>query len=146
MTRAESLATLAAAGAVEDPLAGRDPELLAQVVSASGEVIAADRAIAGVPRLAEVVPAVGEQRRLVLDDILEGFEDEEAGLEDEGPYAVVVVGVPLADGPGAVIVASSLEDAAQARNAVLPLLGVGLPIVLVAVGALVWFLTGLALR
>ena len=146
LARAESIAALADAGALDDPLPGRDPELLAQVVSSSGEVIAADRAIAGVPPLVEVVPGVGEQRRLIRDDILEGFEDEAAGLEDQGPYAVVVIGVALDAGPGVVIVASSLEDAAQARNAVLPLLGIGLPIVLVAVGALVWFLTGLALR
>lgn len=146
IARAESIVALVQAGAVEDPLPGRDPELLAQVINSSGEVVASDRAISGVPRLADLTPPLGVEERVVLDDILEGFEDEDAGLEDQGPYAVVANGVDLDGSPGVVIVASSLEDAAQARNAVLPLLGIGLPLVLGVVGVIVWLLTGLALR
>ncbi len=146
LARAESLAAVAAAGAITDPLPGRDPDLIAQIVDSSGTVVASDRAISGIPPVVDLTPGVGLQVRTVLDDILEGFEDEEAGLEDEGPYAIVVQGVDLGDGPGVVIVASSLEVADQARNAVDPLLGIGLPIVLIIVGFVVWLLTGLALR
>jgi signal transduction histidine kinase len=146
VARAESLRALLAAGALEDPLPGRDPELFAQVVDASGEVVASDRAIAGIPAVWRVAVGAGEERVAVLDDILEGYEDEAAGLEDQGPYAVVALGVTLPSGPGTVLVAASLEDAAQARNAILPLLGVGLPLLLTLVAVAVWFLTGRALR
>ena len=146
IARADSLVALISAGALEDPLPGRNPELFAQVVDGSGTVVAADRAIAGIPAVASIPVAVGERRLVTLNDILEGFEDEEAGLEDQGPYAVVVHGVALAEGPGTVLVAASLEDAAQARNAVLPLLGIGLPLLLGLVAATVWLLTGRALR
>ena len=146
MARADGIVALIAAGAVEDPLPGRDPERLGQIIDSSGAVIAADRAIAGVPALVEIDVTLGEERISTRDDILEGYEDEAAGLEDQGPYAIVVRGVTLPGGPGTVIVAASLEDAAQARNAVLPALGIGLPSLLALVGLTVWLLTGRALR
>ena len=146
IARADSLGALIAAGALEDPLPGLDPELFAQVVDASGAVVASDRAISGIPAVATIPVLPGEQRVVTLDDILEGYEDEAAGLEDQGPYAVVALGVTLLQGPGTVVVAASLEDAAEARNAVLPLLGVGLPLLLIVVGVTVWLLTGRALR
>lgn len=146
VARADSVVALLAADAVVDPLPGRDPELLAQIVGPGGEVVAADRAIAGIPPLVSVELAVGGDQVLIRDDILEGYENEAAGLEDQGPYAVAVRGVALPDGPGTVLVAASLEDAAQARNAVLPLLGIGLPLLLILVGVTVWLLTGRALR
>ena len=124
---------------------GLDPELFAQVVDASGAVVASDRAISGIPAVATIPVSPGEQRVVTLDDILEGYEDEPAGLEDQGPYAVVALGVTLPSGPGTVVVAASLEDAAQARSAVLPLLGIGLPLLLILVGFTVWVLTGRAL-
>lgn len=145
--RAETLAALVETSPAPDPLPGLDPELLAQIIDGSGRVIASDATITGIPALATLDAAVGTRRIVVLDDILEGFEDEPAGLEDQGPYVVVVRGVTLDSGaPGKVLVAASLEDAAQARNAVLPVLGAGLPILLVLIGAVVWFLTGRALR
>ena len=103
--------------------------------------------ISGLPAVVEggAFP-IGIPVHLTLDDVLEGFEDEPAGLEDQGPYAVVGVGVEMPSGVGKVIVAASLEDAAQARNTLLPLLGIGLPLLLVVVGSTVWVLTGLALR
>lgn len=146
IARAESLETLIAAGALEDPLPGRDPELFAQVVDASGTVVASDLAISGIPAVADLVVAPGERRVETLDDILEGYEDEPSGLEDQGPYAVVALGVELPGGPGEILVAGSLEDAAQAENAVLPLLGIGLPLLLILVAVVVWILTGRALR
>ena len=144
--RADSLVALVAADAVVDPLPGRDPELLAQVIGPAGEVVAADRIVAGVPPLASPELRVGEDRMVVLDDIVEGFENPTPGLEDRGPYAVALRGVTLPDGRGIVLVAGSLEDAAQARDALLLSLGVGLPLLLVMLGATVWVLTGRALR
>ena len=146
IARAESLGALIAAGALEDPLPGLDPELFAQVVDASGAVVASDRAISGIPAVATIPVSPGERRVVTLDGILEGYEDEAAGLEDQGPYAVVALGVTLLSGPGTVVVAASLEDAARARSAVLPLLGIGLPLLLILVGFTVWVLTGRALR
>lgn len=146
IARAETLGALVDAGALEDPLPGLDSDLFAQVLDSSGRVVASDRAISGIPAVASISVSPGERVVRTMDDILEDYEDEAGGLEDQGPYAVVALGVTLPDGPGAVLVAASLEDAAQARNAILPLLGFGLPLLLVLVGITVWVLTGRALR
>ena len=86
LARAESLVALVEADALEDPLPGLDPELFAQVVDASGVVVASDVTISGLPAVVEggAFP-IGIPVHLTLDDVLEGFEDEPAGLEDPGP-------------------------------------------------------------
>ncbi len=142
--RLDSLAAFAEGGTLEDPLPSRDAELIAQVIDASGDVIAADRVLEGIPALAAPGLAVGETSEYTSQDLLEPYED---GLvEDEGPYAVVVRGVELRAGTGVVLVAASLEPASNARRAVIPVLGVGLPLLLALLGAVTWLLTGRALR
>ena len=144
--RAEALGALIGAGALVDPLPGQDPELFAQVVDPSGDIVASDRTVAGLPALVDVSGSTSGVVVYTIDDVLEGFEDREAGLEDEGPYAVAVLGVSHESGPLTVVVAASMEDAAQARNAIRPVLGLGLPALLALVAGLVWVLTGRALR
>lgn len=141
--RAAGIAALVEAGALSDPLPGTDPDFLAQVVAGT-EVIAADRILSGLPPLSTAMPGVGEQIDATVDDLLEPFE--ELGLEDEGPYLVVVRGVEWNEGRAGVIVAASLEPAVQARSAVRPVLGIGLPLLMLIVGATTWVLAGRALH
>jgi signal transduction histidine kinase len=143
--RAEGVAVLVETGVLTDPLPGRDLELFAQVIDSSGAVVAADRAVADVGAFVETMPAPGRSVEVRADSLFEELE-ERGGLEDEGPYLVVATGVRLEQGPGAVLVAASLEDASEAVGAVVPLLGVGLPLLLVIVGITTWVLTGRALR
>ncbi|MFQ5948139.1 MAG: ATP-binding protein [Acidimicrobiia bacterium] len=144
--RAEGVVALVEAGALKDPLPGRDPEFLAQVVDNSGQVVAADRAIQGIPAFTGSAVAIGQQAEFTVDSLFEAAEDELEEIEDEGPYSVVAIGVDLSEGSGAVLVAASLEPSADARNAVVPVLSLGLPFLLGIVAATTWFLTGRALR
>ncbi len=142
--RLESLVAFASGGGLADPLPSRDAELIAQVIDAEGRVVAADRVLQGIPALAAPGLAVGELVEYTSQDLLEPFED--AVVEDEGPYMVLVQGVELDGGSGVVLVAASLEPAANARRAVIPVLGVGLPLLLAVLAAVTWLLTGRALR
>jgi signal transduction histidine kinase len=143
--RADGVVALVEADAVTDPLPGRDPELLAQIVDRGSVVLAADRAAQGLPALVDVVVAPGRREILRIADLAEGIEPE-VDIEDSGPFAVVAEGVRLDGGPATVLVAGSLEDASAVRGALLPLLGFGLPAVLAVVGLVTWLLTGRALR
>ena len=81
-----------------------------------------------------------------MDQLFEEVEDSTEGLEDEGPYVVIVRGVAFDDGAGTVQVAASLEDAADALEAFLPALWIGIIVLLAIVAATTWALTGRALR
>ncbi len=142
-SRLEGLLAFAGEG-LDDPLPGSDAELISQVIGADGQVLAADRILAGVPALVDRRVAPGERVSFESDDLLEPFEGRI--LEDEGPYRVFVAGVALPGGDGLVLVAASLEPASDARRAVVPLLLVGLPALLAVLAAVTWLLTGLALR
>lgn len=146
VARAESLATVVEAGALTDPLPGRDLELIAQVVGPSGGVIATDRT--GVPTepFSDEPAPIGQQVIITVDQLFEEVEDSTEGLEDEGPYVVIVRGVAFDDGGGTVQVAASLEDAADALEAFLPALWIGIIVLLAIVAATAWALTGRALR
>ncbi len=145
VARADAIDALVAADAVTDPLPGRDPELIAQIVAQNGEVIAADGAAQGLPAVIDVATEVGERRILRVDRLAQGIV-EEVDTEDSGPFAVVADGVTVDGRPATVLVAASLEDASTARRAFVPLLGLGLPGVLGVVGLVTWLLTGRSLR
>jgi signal transduction histidine kinase len=148
--RVDGIVALVAADALADPLPGRDPELLAQVIDGAGAVVAADAGLSGIPPFAQTLPAQGvrseERVESLLEDAAEQLGEEYDDLLDEGPYVLVAEGVQLPGGVGAVMVASSLEDASEALGAATPLLGIGLPLLLLIVGATTWVLTGRALR
>lgn len=144
--RLDGIVALVEAGALGDPLPGRDPELLGQVVDGSGVVVAADRLVADVGPFIESGVAVGERSERRVASLFEDVENNVAGLEDEGPYIVLAHGVELPEGLGTVMVAASLEDASEALGAATPVLGVGLPLLLAIVGLTTWILTGRALR
>jgi signal transduction histidine kinase len=130
---------------VTDPLPGRDPELIAQIVAQNGDVIAADGAAQGLPAVIDVAAELGERRILRVDRLAPGIV-EEVDTEDAGPFVVVADGVTVDGRPATVLVAASLEDASTAQQVFVPLLGLGLPGVLGVVGLVTWFLTGRSLR
>lgn len=145
-TRALDVAVLAEAGALPGTIIATVGEQHVQVVE-DGGVVAATFALDLVPPLSDVRPAPGEAVEFELpESVFETIEEESGLLEDEGPYLLVARGYSAASGPGTVLVASSLDAAAAAVNALRPLLWVGWPVTLTAVGATVWFLTGWALR
>lgn len=145
VARADGIVALVEAAAVTDPLPGRDPELLAQIVTEDGTVVAADRAAQGLPVLVDITMAVGEREVVRVAELSEGIEPE-IDVEDSGPFLVVAEGITLAGRRATVLVAASLEDASAAPSALVPLLGLGLPAVLAVVGVVTWILTGRALR
>ncbi len=143
--RAEALAALWEAGAAEPVLPG-SRRFLAQIVAADGEVLAASPGLEGIAPFTRLAPAPGERIRTEVDGILEAVEDLPGRPEDEGPYAVVVLGARGGDGPVSVQVAATLESAADAVDELTGVLVFGVPLLLAVVGALIWVLTGRALR
>ncbi|NIV30174.1 MAG: HAMP domain-containing protein, partial [Anaerolineae bacterium] len=81
-----------------------------------------------------------------MDGIFEEIEDTSPFIEDESPYRVVVLGFDTGTEAGTVQVAVTLETAQAAVDALRPLLLTGFPILLAAVGLIVWKLTGRALQ
>jgi len=145
-SRLDGVVSLVTAGVLSDPLPGGDPELLAQVVDASFQVVAADRLLVGRQPMSRTFPPPGERVERPAPNLFEELEETENELEDTGPYLMISEGIVLPDGPGAVLVAASLEDADEAVEVALPLLGLGLPLLLAIVGGTTWVLTGRALR
>ncbi|MBO0732468.1 MAG: HAMP domain-containing protein, partial [Acidimicrobiaceae bacterium] len=76
----------------------------------------------------------------------------ESATDAEGPYLLLAQGVPAAQvgsgvsGPVTVYVAGSLHPVNEATATVGLALAVGLPVLVVLVGALVWIFAGRALR
>jgi signal transduction histidine kinase len=142
-TRAETVVELVETGALADPLPGRDPNVLAQVVDASGVVIAADRAAEGVAPFVSPGAAEGQLTGVTVSDL---FGESQGEIEDRSPYWVVIREASTPEGPVRVLVASSLERAQEAADAAAPMLGIGLPAILAVVALTTWLLTGRALQ
>ncbi len=145
-TRALDVAALAEAGAVGTDVVTLSANQLIQVVE-GGSVIAASPGLEGVPPIAQVALDAGTTQRIeVPEAVFDAIEQQSQFIEDESPYAVIARGFVSTGGPGVVLVASSLSPAEAAVNALRPLLWIGFPFTLAAVGATVWFLTGWALH
>lgn len=87
----------------------------------------------------------GARAEYRLDAIEPGPGGVSAFDLDEGPFVVVARGLAFSHGTGVVLVAASLDNAAEAVRQATPLLVVGLPVLLVIVGLLTRVLTGRAL-
>ncbi|MGI9649325.1 MAG: sensor histidine kinase [Acidimicrobiia bacterium] len=145
-TRALDVAALAEADAVSGEIVTITSDQLIQVV-AGGEVIAASPGLDGVAPLIEIDTAPGVTEEVtVAEAVFEAIEEQSPLVEDESPYVVISRGYQSATTSGVVLVASSLSPAQAAVGALRPLLVLGFPIALVAVGLTVWSLTGWALR
>ena len=114
----------------------RRDEAIVQIVNPDGSVMAASDSIEESPPVVAVRPAPGSVAVLYVDSLPEEHDDS---------YVVVARGVATADGDAVIVTAESLATVEQATGVVVRLLAVGLPIVLVLVGLISYWLTGLAL-
>lgn len=110
---------------------------LVQVLDPSDQVMAASSARAEVGPLSDARPAPGESVAQTTSLV--------PLLDDDDPYLVAVAAGPGSAGGYRVVVATSIAAAQQSVAASLKLFAIGLPIVLVLVGASTWWLVGRAL-
>ena len=132
--RAEAVASASLAGEQPTLDSGESDDEFVQVLDAEGHVVASSTNVAGEPVLARV-PASGEVR---LDQV--PFED--------GAFLVVSADASPSDGQGAqtIVVGRSLDDVAEATAAVAPLLAAGIPLLVLVVGVVTWWIVGRALQ
>jgi signal transduction histidine kinase len=108
-----------------------DEGSVVQVLDRAGTVVAASANVAARRALVRVDP--GDTR--TVDDL---------GVGDDGPYRVVARSTR--DGAYTVVVGETLEPVAESTEALSPVLGAGIPAMLVLVAATTWTVTGRALR
>lgn len=118
-----------------DRLVRRD-QAIVQIVGPDDTVLAASDSIEESAAVVAARPAPGATTVVYVDSLPE---------EHDNSYVVVVRGVSTKDGDAVIITAESLATVEQATGVVVRLLAVGLPIVLVLVGLISYWLTGLAL-
>lgn len=139
LARADDVSATAVASAVSPVIpSGGDDGSIVQIIDSSGSVIASSESTAEGQPLLKTPP----QRR-------EGTIFTAAQFPAEGysgQFRIVAEPLQLPSGPGWVYVATSLAQVRSAVNSLVLLLGIGLPILLVIVGATVWFAVGRALR
>jgi signal transduction histidine kinase len=126
LLRAEEVAGAVGAGDRPPLSVGDAEDVVIQVVRPDGSVAESSSNVAGEPAIAD------------LDD---GDSDVVRTPVDDGDYLVVAVGVEGADG-GTVLVGRSLDDVAETTRIVALALLVGVPLVLLVVGATTWRLVG----
>jgi signal transduction histidine kinase len=137
--RGQDVAAVLAAngsGSGPGPLAVDDAEeLLIQVLDEGGRVVAASPGAGGLAPVARLRP--GESAEVVVP----------AGgpVEEDGVFLAVATGADTSRGRRTVVVVRSTETVAEATAAVSGLLAVGLPLLLMVVGATTWVLVGRAL-
>ncbi len=141
VSRAEALTELVEAGTGLETLPGRNPELVAQVISTEGMVLAADPAAAGLAPFTTTYPGPGESV-VFRTAAPPGLIDDE-GAPETGPWVAVVRG---ASGGETVVVAAPLDDATEVFGAALGVVALGMAGTIAAVAAATWLLTGRALR
>lgn len=136
---AQDVATLVNAGRLPEPIPAGIGTAVVQVVDANGRVRAAS---ANADHLVPMLTA-GELR-----DVRRGTRMEVSGDrvgQDDPVRVVAVTAGPPAD-PQTVVVAVSLRDITHGLGALRTALTVGVPILLVLLAVLGWFVVGLALR
>jgi signal transduction histidine kinase len=144
-TRAGDLALQWEDGRLPDLIPGVANDVVAQVILDDGTLVATSPGLEPLGPFADLRPAPGVVQKATSPDLLEPLEDV-PNIEDEGPYRIVARGATGPEGTGVVFVAVSLESSQQALGVLRPLLLIGFPFLLLAVGATVWLLTGRALQ
>ena len=133
--RAETVAALAVDGELPSPLPSLDaPRLtLVQVVDSDGNVVAASQQLEGRAPVTEV----DQRRRRVVHDI--------DGLHG-GPWLAELAHVTIGGKPMTVIVITSVAEYARSAELLRRSLLVTVPILVLLVALVVWFVVGRALR
>jgi signal transduction histidine kinase len=135
--RSRDIAATITDGAFPSVLAvPRGDENLVQVVDASGRVVAASANINGESRISSLEPGADGYAVRSIDHLAAG----------EGPFRVVARRVSTKAGVFTVYVAGSLEPVADSAESLVRLLLIGLPVLLILVGATTWVVVGRALR
>ncbi|MFU8853600.1 sensor histidine kinase [Micromonospora sp. SL1-18] len=138
--RAAEVASAVAAGgqgAIDQTLKPSPGEqTLVQVLAPSGKVEAASAALVGIAPLSPLRPQPGEVLR----------EQRLLPFADEDPYRVVAEGVVTGTGARTVLVAQSLRPVNESTEAVAAILAVGLPPMLLVIGAAVFLFVGRSLH
>ncbi|MFI5047224.1 MAG: ATP-binding protein [Acidimicrobiia bacterium] len=135
--RADEIAAILSDGTFPEVLAvPRGDDNLVQVVDAHGQVVAASAKIEAGGRISNLQPGVnGSASRRVRN--VRGAES---------PYEIVARAVKTKSGDYTVYVARSLESVSTSVDSLERLLLIGLPILLVLVGAITWIVVDRALR
>jgi len=132
-------------GLVPEPLPISSAEMAAQVINKNGDVLQSSRNIAGQAAIVDLTPGPG-QVATSSGVLLRVRRFTHVHLDIDNHFAVAAVGVKSQGSSGTILVAYSLGAADHAVNLVELSLGLALPILALLVGALVWALTGWALR
>ena len=135
-TRVVDLAALARAGDLPSPIPVAAEDDFAQVVNASGAVVAGSAGRGSSDVL--VSSSAGPEPTVRTETVMDGTEPES--------YRVWSVRVPTSEGPQAVYVATSLESVSETIATLRNVLLVGAPLLLLLLGMGTWVLTGRALR
>ena len=130
--RAAAVAAALGGGAEPDLETGETDDEFVQVLLPDGQVAASSANVNDEPALASVLSG---------DEVVLG----EGSLND-GPVLVVATTVSSADDGRIVLVGRSLDDVEEATTAAVPLLAVGVPLLMIVVAAVTWWITGRALR
>ena len=133
--KAETRATeIAMAIEAEGPvlLEGEREDEFVQILDETGRVIDSSPNVEGEPALA--APEPGETSRLEFVP----FED--------GSFLAVAAAAASPQGTQMVIVGRNLDDIAEATGAAAPLLAAGVPLLVLVVAAVTWWITGRALQ
>lgn len=128
--RAGAVADLFAAGSPLDGFQSTADEEFVQVVDRDGDVVASTRNVAGQPALVDLAP--GASARIEVP-----FEDD--------PFLAVATRSETPEGAFVVLLGRTLDRVEEATQAVVGLLAIGLPLLLLIVGAVTWWVTGRAL-
>jgi signal transduction histidine kinase len=135
--RARDIAATIDDGEFPDQLAvPRGDENLVQVVDSRGRVVASSANVRGRGRLTDLDPGDDPAAVETVDRLPGG----------DGPFRVVAQRVTTKSGTYVVYVAGSLEPVEDSTSSLVRLLLIGLPALLVLVGATTWVVTGRALR
>lgn len=127
---AQVVAELRAGTAPSDLLLPTSDDLLIQILDADRRVLAAGTEAPDTALAVDLAPGTSATVRLPVDD---------------DPFLVVAAAVSGPDGARTVLVARALDLVQESTEVVTILLALGLPIVLVGVGAVAWLLVGRSL-
>jgi signal transduction histidine kinase len=136
--RATDLADQVDSGTLSPRIDDIGDDGVAQVVSASGKVLAASSGLGDSGPISTTAPPLGEFEQLDLHDVPDDSE-----TEDYRVWALTTTG---SDGPVRIYVGNSLESASEAVATVRNSLYVGVPVLLALVAVTTWVLVGRALR
>lgn len=137
VAEAGDVAALLAKGQVPDVLVGQRPGMAVQIVDPRHQVLASTADLEGRGPVASVVPVAGVEVPLKGLEVLPGDDDPDVG---------VALSVSTGSGMRTIYVLSSTEPAEDAAHDLVAPLVIGLPVLALLVGWLVWVLAGRALR